>query len=194
MRNYQTARSLFSFLEFLSWAMVVLGVLAALILANSVSRYAPQGAGIMAALPGVAISFLGVVSAAMVQNWRAGVDSAEYGQQMLKLARDQLEISREALQQGRKQVESFATVAEGTNGGAESAKPSFADAPAVDPETSENAQTREGAIEYKGRTISKEEGQFVFSNMAFGSLEQAQGYIDRLGVNPNAKLDGVTRK
>ena len=71
---------------------------------------------------------------------------------------------------------------------------SFANAPRAPAENTEAVQDQTNAIEYKGRMIAKENGQFVFGNMAFSSLEKAQRYIDQLGVNPNAKLDGVTRK
>lgn len=85
MRSYETARNLFSLLEFLSWCVVLGGVILAFIGASE----APRGSEFLLSIPGILMSSFGVIAVAMVQTGRAAVDSAEYGQQALKVARDQ---------------------------------------------------------------------------------------------------------
>jgi len=55
------------------------------------------------------ISLLGLIFVAIVQTARASVDTAEYTQQMLKIARDQLEVSQQALRGAGHQVPGFAS-------------------------------------------------------------------------------------
>ncbi len=90
MRDYSTARSILSLVEFTCWAGVLVGVIIAFSSVGVASRGfgAP---GILAAIPGIGIGILSLFGVALVQMGRAGVDSAEYGQQALKVARDQLE-------------------------------------------------------------------------------------------------------
>ena len=107
MRSYETARSLYSFLTFCAWCLVVGGVIVALIGAGAASemrsfgRSAPAAAVFMASIPGLALTLAGVLSLALVENGRAAVDTAELTQQMLKVAREQLEVSKQALRQGQ---------------------------------------------------------------------------------------------
>lgn len=96
MRSYQTARSLHSFLEFLFWMGVICGLLIALAGAAAGAR-SFGGGGLLGAGPGLVMIAFCLLGVSNVQNARAAVDSAEYGQQMLKVARDQLEISKQAL-------------------------------------------------------------------------------------------------
>lgn len=81
MRSYETARSLFSFLAFVAWSAVIVGVLIALVGMGGVSRYADGGATVFASLPGLGISLIGLFQVAVIQNARATVDTAEYTQQ-----------------------------------------------------------------------------------------------------------------
>jgi len=97
MRSYSTARKIFSFLEFVGWAVVVIGVIAVLALLQASSGYAPSGIGFMGFMAGMLIALVGLLFVGAVQSWRAQVDSAEYSQQMLKIARDQFEVSKESL-------------------------------------------------------------------------------------------------
>lgn len=103
MRSYEAARGLFSFLGFCSWAVIVLGGIIALVGGAAVGSgfgQDPSGAqAIMQALPGIAMSLLGVYGLALVQMGRAGVDSAKHGQQALQVARDHLEVSRQLIAQ-----------------------------------------------------------------------------------------------
>jgi hypothetical protein len=105
-RSYETARKLFSFLEFTCWCVVGLGALIVLLgfsQAPSNSRqFGIQPSFLMAygtSVLGLFVAFNGVIGAATVQFFRAGVDTAEYAQQQLSVARKQLEISRQGLGQ-----------------------------------------------------------------------------------------------
>ncbi len=101
MRSYDAARGLFSFLAFIAWSAVVVGVIAAF--GGAQMRTGFGGAvGIMGALPGIGIAILGLFQVAIIQAARATVDTAEYTQQMLKIARDQLEVSKQSLKQGER--------------------------------------------------------------------------------------------
>jgi len=277
MRSYEAARSLFSFLAFVAWSVVVIGVLVALMSAAGGSQFGGSGAALLAMIPGIGIGITGFILVAFVQMGRATVDTAEYTQQMLQLSRDQLEVSKQGLKlkdagpqtfaaavpkspekiskfQGTgDQSPSFATGPNGVEkksapkqeffyqkrqvrvqgeyfqcGGnlfetAESAKAHIDDVMAdehagtalplleekntVSPVSSEPASVpvlavnnqsvalglKDGTLEYSGHEIAVQGGKFFFAKMGFDTLEKAQRYVDQLGVNPNAKLGGVTR-
>ena len=114
MRSYEAARGLFSFLAFCSWGIIIVGGIVAMAATAAIgSAMGGNAAGmklLLAALPGAGISLLGLYGLAMVQMARAGVDSAEYGQQSLGVARQQLEVSREALTQGKQLAASYAAL------------------------------------------------------------------------------------
>jgi hypothetical protein len=110
MRSYEAARSLFSFLAFVAWMVIIAGVLIALIGAKGASIYGGAGAGLLAAMPGIGIAMMGFLQLAFVQIGRAGVDTAEYTQQMLKISRDQLEVSQQSLKQGKRFEAGFAAL------------------------------------------------------------------------------------
>ena len=106
MQSYAAARTYFKVLEILAWCVIVLGglvAIGALIAISQMSRNFGGSAlsGIAGLAPGVAISFLGFVGLVVVQIGRAGVDSAEYGQLSLDVARKQLEVSKQMLNAGR---------------------------------------------------------------------------------------------
>lgn len=104
MRSYTTSRTILSFFEFCAWTTVVVGILVAAIGYTSGSYVAglargPSGfSGILAALPGLGISFVGVVGVIFVQLTRANVDTAEMTGQLLEIARKQLTAAEGALQ------------------------------------------------------------------------------------------------
>ena len=116
MRSYEAARGLLGFLGFLAWCAIIVGVVIAIGAGSAVSQTRSFGvgggamAGMMAAMPGLILAFLGFLALAQVQMGRAGVDTAEYTQQMLKIARDQLEVSRQAARQGDDPKKSFGTL------------------------------------------------------------------------------------
>ena len=101
MRSYEAARSMFAFLSFLSWVVIILGGFAALFggaAASEMMRSGDQFIGFMVgAIPGLILALLGFFGLVFAQIGRAGVDTAEYGQQSLQISREQLEVSRQAL-------------------------------------------------------------------------------------------------
>jgi len=103
MKSYSAARGMFGFLEFLSWFGIIIGAIIALVAAGGVSQVRgfgnTSGVGMMmlAAAPGIGMALSGFFGLVFVQIGRAGVDTAEYSQQMLKVARDQLAVSNQML-------------------------------------------------------------------------------------------------
>lgn len=100
MRSYEAARGLFSFLAICSWIVIVVGGIIALggmSAGSSFGRNAGAMQAVMGAAPGVILAMLGFFGLALVQMGRASVDSAEYGQQSLQVAREQLEVSKQSL-------------------------------------------------------------------------------------------------
>ena len=188
MRSYETARSLFSFLAFCAWSVVVIGGIVALIGLGSVSSYAGGAAGLLAAVPGFGIALAGLLLVAFVQIGRANVDTAEYTQQMLQIARDQLEVSKQGLKQGQTPKTSFSDVEQTPSDATQSNTADYADIPAND--TADVAQVIENpshkelsdmgtALEYKGQTIIEKDGSFIVGDVSHRSLVYAQKRIDR---------------
>ena len=201
MRNYETARKLFSFLEFVAWGMVGIGVIASLFGAESVSQYGRNGATLAAAMPGIAIAFFGVFLVAIVQNSRASVDTAEYTQQMLKVARDQLAISR-ASQNKNAPPAGFQPPEPKTADGALSGGYA-ADAAGASTETKVDPAIREAFVPidagrgftqlnadgtelgYRNQVLQVRNGRFELGSESFESLEAAREHIDGLS-DPDA--------
>lgn len=137
MRSYEAARSLYSFLGFCSWMVIIVGGIIAFGGATATSAFA-RNAGpiqaILAAAPGIIISVVGFYGLAIVQLGRAGVDSAEYAQQALQVSRDQLEVSRQVLEQSQKTAASYMLLARKQGASTPASEeidegPSFADRP-----------------------------------------------------------------
>lgn len=102
MRSYDTSRTIFGIVEFLAWASLILGGLFFVIGLNGVFSRSGFGGNLSAILivPGVILVVFALLAIVTIQTARAGVDTAELTGQMLKVARDQLEVSRHALRQG----------------------------------------------------------------------------------------------
>lgn len=221
MRSYGAARSYFSILEFLSWCIIVLGGLVAIgsIMAlGSMSRNfggSPM-AGLAGLIPGASVMFAGFMGLVLSQIGRAGVDSAEYGQQSLKIAREQLEISKQGLKQGSMLEQGYAALQAAKDElrhGDDPAAASYANAtPDAAAAKAETVSYEPGdTIEYRGKTIRVVEGGYVFGDTIFDTLQKAKArvdedgfalpaepekpkpYADQLGVNEGPKLGGVTR-
>jgi hypothetical protein len=186
MRSYETARSLFSFLAFMAWSVVVIGVLVALIGAAGASQYGGSGAGLLAMVPGIGIGITGLILVAFVQMGRATVDTAEYSQQILKVARDQLEVSRQGLKQGSGIASGFtsadalptqknrferADVSGATRNGVVSDRPASIPAPPPPILEGEN-------INYMGKTITRERGVFLVGARSFKTLGLAKNFAE----------------
>ena len=113
MRSYDAARGSFSLFEILARIIITVGILAAVagggLAAESMGRNVPPAlAAALGALPGVLTALAGFFALAMAQMGRATVDSAEYAQQALSVSRQQLELSREVLAQGKTAASSYA--------------------------------------------------------------------------------------
>lgn len=97
MRSYNAARRQFDGMELLAKLIMLFGAVIAATAAYGVSEFSGQNiiATAMAALPGLGIAAVGLFVQVHAQTSRAAVDSAEYAQQALKVARDQFELSKE---------------------------------------------------------------------------------------------------
>lgn len=192
MRDYSAARSVLSLVEFACWAGVLIGV----IIAFSSVGVASRGfgtPGILAAIPGIAIGLLSLFGVALAQMGRAGVDTAEYGQQALKVARDQLEVSKQALKQGNAMASSFATLMQTQqqpeNGATSATNASFADArkptteigEAAIPPANDQVQVNGDTLTYKGQSAELIDGKWHLKGIQFESRELVKDYIDVFG-------------
>ena len=112
MRSYDTTRGILGFMEFASWAGICIGVVTALAAGSAAAKFSGYGAPsfFAVALPGIVIALFGLIGVVQCQLARAGVDTAELTGQVLKVSRDQLEVSRQALRQGQVIEEGFAAL------------------------------------------------------------------------------------
>lgn len=91
MRTYETARTIFSILEFIGWVIVVLGVVVSFygLSSGGIAGFAyekpPFGLRIIAMLPGLGMILAGLISVAYTQSFRATVDMAEMARDHLKI-------------------------------------------------------------------------------------------------------------
>lgn len=174
MRSYDGARALFSFLSFLAWSMVIVGVMLAFGGSAAVSQFSRSSSAIFAALPGIGVGAIGLFLIALVQNARATVDTAEYTQQMLKVARDQLEVSKQSLKQNQTAPQSYEAV-KGSGTGDSLSKAAFADSNATAPRSS--IQPNIKALTYDD--ITRRNGLYFVGNIEFRELEYAREYVER---------------
>jgi len=187
MRSYEAARRICSFLENIGWLAVVGGVILAFVLAESVSSYARPGAAFAAAIPGIVFSVIGLFCVGGVQGWRSSVDTAEYTQQMLKIARDQLEVSRQSLRGNKTEALSFGDTVENETS---SSGPSFADMSATGASNS-TEQSRD--TEPEARPIAPPERPAMNQELSFQGrklIEYADGSYT-LGDRNFSDLDAV---
>lgn len=198
MRSYEAARSVFTLLELLAWGLMIFGAIVGLLGgfgATAMSRWGglPPGlAFLMGVIPGVALALGGFLSLALAQIGRAGVDTAEYSQQMLQLSRDQLEVSRQSLRQGEEVKNSFAALRTPSEAPVRSA--SFASLGAEPTEkipSSDQAaavSSEPKALDYKDIEIQSLERGYRFKGIHFDSLESARAYVDQYLKSANANL------
>lgn len=177
MRSYEAARTYFSVLGFLSWCVIILGGLVALgslIAVGQMSRSfgGSSMAGLAGLIPGVAVMFAGFMGLVVVQIGRAGVDSAEYGQQSLKVAREQLEMSRQSLKRQQADSQSFAAL-----------KPSTEQQPTAsferkEPSVTSPPRNAEPGV-HRGHKIIRVGGSYRALGDVFASHDEAVAAIDR---------------
>jgi len=182
MRSYETARGMFSFLAFVGWSAVVIGVLAAISGAQMKTGFGGS-VGFVGALPGIIIAVVGLLNIAIVQAARATVDTAEYTQQMLKIARDQLDVSKQSLKQGYQAEPTYSTR---TEKGVLAQSKGYAEHKAAkDSEPNDNAPKD---VEYKGKLIVSFGSAYHYQGIPFEYLDQAKKYIDQLAIQEPSKL------
>lgn len=116
MRSYAVARGLFSFLNFVGWIVVGVGVIAAFVGGGSGadSSVFGRGAGpelaVVLAMPGLIFALCGLIGVAFVQMARAGVDMADDSQISLQLQIQQLEAIKGQASAGTPSFSSSGTV------------------------------------------------------------------------------------
>lgn len=189
MRSYEAARTLFSFLGFMAWLVIITGVLVALVGAGGGSRYGGAGAGLFAMVPGFSIATAGFIQLAFVQMGRATVDTAEYTQQMLKIARDQLEVSNQALKQGHDGAASFSTKSDTKQ--TEPEKGIDSKKVLITPNPKEEVSKD---IEYNGKLIVSFGSAYHCNGVPFKTIEEAKHYIDNFASPMPSKLPLPSRK
>lgn len=181
MRSYEVARKIYSFMEFIGWSLVAIGVLFGVGMAASVGEFAGAGGAISALLSGAVIAAVGLFFVGGVQAGRALVDTAEYTQQMLKVARDQLEVSRRGLKGAGDAPESFsaATSREEPSVSSQYRKAQISPPPqnGSDPEA---AKIPENAEMYNGHAIEKRGNRYIVEGASFMTLGNAKRHINKL--------------
>jgi|GEM_PF-5460139 len=182
MRSYETARGYFSFIGFLAAAVIAIGVvLAVLALANAGEQM--NSVALLATIPGLMIAGAGLFIQVYVQTSRAAVDSAEYAQQSLQLARDQLDISKQLLKLAQSKPATATYTAEAPVAPLENI--SFdTDAPTDEIKSSSvssgiNVPSYASNIhQYEGAQIKQQDGKFLVDDRSYDTLIDAKLAID----------------
>lgn len=92
MHEYRTARTIFGFMEFGSWCMVVGGAIMTLAGMAGGGSLLGSGGGLLGAIPGLIIIFFGIFGVMMVQIGRAAVDTAQMTGKLLENSNEELRI------------------------------------------------------------------------------------------------------
>jgi len=172
MQSYNAARKSFNVLELFAWVIIVLGGIAAV--AAFIASSNNILFGIVAAVPGIGICTLGFFGLAYVQTSRATVDSAEYAQQSLKLARDHFEVSKQLLKHAN------ATQTSSYEAPSDKLQNVSYDTANVASEPAPLKETKEGdMIEYGAQKIEHQDGKFLFNDKTYETLIDAKLAIDR---------------
>jgi hypothetical protein len=182
MRSYQASRNIFGFIEFLSWASLVIGGVCIVFAMNALgsNSFGRIDPGVFAGIPGVILILYGLLGIMIAQTARASVDTAELTGQMLKVARDQLEVSKATLRGGNTPASSFDTL-----------QPAPQPAPSASYATRQNTQTVPEAagaapeqISYAGHIIEALPNRYRVAGLMFADLVAAQQHVDALtGTN-----------
>lgn len=202
LRSYSAARGIFSFLEFTGWATVLLGLVVGAVLAASAGRYASDTQKWLLFAMGASGSLVGLFYVGAVQGWRASVDAAEYGQQALKIARDQLAISRQGLKLQTDEAQTFADMKTATMGENVSSYDKVGQsevAPTMPKTKKKSTATETQKIQIGNEKIKvpkpkppkdplarieEKDGRFLFGTMSFSTRDRAEEYASQFGVNP----------
>ncbi|WP_299593541.1 hypothetical protein [uncultured Tateyamaria sp.] len=172
MRSYDAARGSFSFFEILARIVVGIGLLAALLGGAFAAKAGGNGPpnvlfGALGTIPGGFIALAGFYGLVMAQMGRASVDGAEYAQLSLSVARQQLEVSQEALALSKSKVQatyaakmaaSAASAVQATDPTASpdgTGQPSYADHPMAEPSVESDADGQLDAASEPNRLASE---------------------------------------
>lgn len=184
-RSYATARLVHTILEFVGWALVVIGILAALAGLSTGGLFAvfgdpPPIARFMSMLPGLAVALTGLLTVSHVQTSRANVDSAEMARETPALARRrtpggfQPATGDELLSLANNQGNAAAP-----NGSAETGH--RVSDPANNPAIATSSHEKERACEhyeYKGFFVSRTISGFRANGREFESKYLAEAEVD----------------
>lgn len=183
-RSYAVARKIFSILEFIFWCFVVLGLVTGLVMVESAGRYVSEGQKFLLFLWGASGSIVGLFLVGVVQYFRASVDGAEYAQQGLKIARDQLDVSRQLLKVQKEDRNSFAALNSADEQSVSAGFGSFDSTPAKRRDEKGSAQE----TEYRGEAIKLFGGSYRAIGRAFESEKAAQAAIDQKLDIPSSEI------
>lgn len=186
MRSYAIARGYFSIFGFLNWFVIVLGILVTL--AGMWMTYS-LGQALLAAGPGLLIVLAGLYGLVLVQIGRAGVDSAEYGQQSLQLARDQFQMTKQYYAD---------TIAKSGTANYHGAPSTPLQDISFDTTTTETGSPQEGGtieteknpkiIRHRGQAIKPTENGYLMGGQFFATLDEAKAQAYSMS------LAGLARK
>ncbi|MEL6465497.1 MAG: hypothetical protein AAFQ58_11060 [Pseudomonadota bacterium] len=154
------------------------------------------------------IGMAGFYGLIFAQLGRAGVDSAEYAQQSLQVAREQLEISRQALAQARNPSQGYATTQPsheedaGSSGTGDATLPSYrnnADAPQASHDVSASSKSGTAVPKTEAAMIENspdvplpdlsdeihyENGRYYAAGKRFWSRKEAEDFLRKTQKSP----------
>lgn len=185
MRSYAAARGLFSFITLLSWVFMIgggLGAVMGVAILGDIMRSQQSPVILLGSIPGILISIIGFFSLVMAQMGRASVDSTEYGQQMLQVARDQLEVSRQSLRKGDQAPTTYTSHQPVEDAPKSGGYATLGDRKETSTPAAEPDRTR---ITYKDRTIIATDGIYQLDGRSYPSLEAVHLHIDNLTSPPS---------
>lgn len=199
MREYTTARTIFGILEFIAWAAVIGGVIFALVGASATTGFSRSSAGLLGALPGMWIAFVGILAVATVQFFRAGVDTAEMTGKMLKIAEQQLKIAK------GESVADFSSISTSKAGpkSASGTGTATMTSSVLGPGQDQNGGATHAAtpeievpskIAYKSHQIERTGDEIRVGPLTFATLEEARSHIDDKLERAYAQEGGPTVK
>jgi hypothetical protein len=180
MRSYGAARGLFSFISVAAWLFIIGGAIGAVVgsaILQDMAHSNRDVAGLVGTIPGILVSIMGFFTLAMAQMGRAGVDSAEYGQQMLQVARDHLDVSRQSLRKGDQPPTTYTAQKPVDDTSKSGGYATLSDRKALSVPAAEDARI---SLTYKGRTIISDHGNYQLDGRSYPSLEAVHAHIDGL--------------
>ena len=203
MRSYNTSRMFFGFLELVAWPTLSIGVVAIVYSARNLLGLGIYGFDVNRSLqlliigPAVVAVLYSLMIIIIAQVGRAGVDTAELTGQMLRVARDQLEVSQQLLRQGdtlrmsyaalvekssddRPLADYGAAVASGRRGAGEGPPVANGAASSTSGETLIHIPVVDGSTRYQGREILHSGSAYLVEGERFATLDSAKGYVDEL--------------